>query len=559
MPWKPSYDGERPTLGWLVLDWIEDFLIVPDGPSAGDPLTFTPEQAQFVLEFYEVDPSFAGDPVRGRALVNARIIRRAVLSRPKGWGKSPIVASLCLAEALAPVVLDGWDARGQPVGREWSSVGLKPKVQVVAASEDQTTNTWDPLLDMARNGPVYDEFDIEPMETFVNVPRGVIEPTTSSSMSREGFRPVFAALDQTESWDQSNRGHKLAAAIRRNLGKVGGSSVETPNAFVPGRDTVAERSYQAFEKQAEGRTRISTGMMFDHREAPPETDPTDEDSLRSGIRYAYGDSMDRQGGWVAEDRIVAEFYDPDTDPQDARAYYLNQITHASGSWVTRQEILLNHVTDAVLADGDSLALGFDGSKSDDATGLMACRIDDGQLFTVDAWEKPEGPQGDGWEVDRVDVDRVVRVTFDRYDVVAMLGDVREFESYIDTWGNDFGEDLLIDATTGKYRHPVAFDMRARVSEFTQAAERSRVDIEAGEWPHDGDGRLVRHLGNTWRAPNKYGVSVSKENRHSPRKIDLTVCSILARHGRRLVLASDAWQKRGQRTKQPGRVVAWGRR
>ena len=66
MPWKPSFEGERPTLGWYVLDWIEEFLIVPDGPSAGEPLVFTNEQAQFVLKFYEVDRRFSGQAIRGR-------------------------------------------------------------------------------------------------------------------------------------------------------------------------------------------------------------------------------------------------------------------------------------------------------------------------------------------------------------------------------------------------------------------------------------------------------------------------------------------------------------
>ncbi len=566
--WRPTHEGERPTLGWLVLDWIEELLIVPDGPAAGDPLTFTPEQAKFVLEFYEVDPGFSGSPIRGRALVNARIIRRAVLSRPKGWGKSPILAAIAIAEALGPVVLDGWDADGQPVGREWSSLGFKPKVQVLAASEDQTANTWDPLLEMCKNGPVYDEYPIEPLETMVNVPRGVIEPTTSSSTSREGFRPVFSTFDQTESWLPSNGGPKLAAAVRRNLAKVGGSSIESPNAFLPGLGSVAEASHVAYQAQAEGRTRRATGMIYDHREAPADTEPVDEDSLREGIRVAYGDSLDRAGGWVSEDRIVEEFYDPDTDPQQARAYYLNQITHASGSWVTRQAIAANHV-EAVLTDGETITLGFDGSKSQDSTGLVGCRMSDGQVFTLGAWERPDGlarqarpaeGREDGgareWQVDRADVDATVRWAFGAYDVVGMLADLAEFESYVDAWGHEFGAELLIDATGGKFKHPVAFDMRTRRSEFTAAAERCLVDLEAGEWPHDGDSRLVRHLANTWRAPNKYGVSVAKESRHSPNKIDLTVCAILARHARRLVLASDAWQNRGKNKKRPGRVVAF---
>ena len=232
-----------------------------------------------------------------------------MLSRPKGWGKSPLVGALCLVEALGDVVMDGWDADGRPVGRPWSSLGFKPKVQIVAVSEDQTGNTWEPILDMARRGPVMDHYDIDPMETFIAVPRGIIEPVTSSGTSREGFRPVFSALDQTESWTPSNGGTKLASTIRRNLGKVNGCSVETPNAFEPGMNSVAEKSFAAYGLQQEGRTRLDKGLLFDHREAPAETDPADEDSLRAGLAYAYGDGslpqcrcrgpgQGRQHAWV---------------------------------------------------------------------------------------------------------------------------------------------------------------------------------------------------------------------------------------------------------------------
>jgi len=69
--------------------------------------------------------------------------------------------------------------------------------------------------------------------------------------------------------------------------------------------------------------------------------------------------------------------------------------------------------------------------------------------------------------------------------------------------------------------------------------------------------LARHAGNAIRSPNRWGVSVSKESRESPRKIDLMVCAIGARMVRRLVLASEAWQKRNlSKGKQPGRVRGW---
>lgn len=536
MPWVPSEPGERPTLGWLVLDWISDHLIVPDGPSAGDPLTFTPEQAQFILRFYEVDPLFEGPPVTGRSLRNGRLIRRAVLSRPKGWGKSPIVAAICLAEALAPVVLDGWDVDGQPVGREWHTLGFKPKVEVVAVSEDQTANTWDPLVEMARNGPVYDAYDIEPLQTMVNVPRGVILPRTSSGTSREGFRPVFAAMDQTESWVPSVGGPKLAATIRRNLAKVQGSSIETPNAFEPGADSVAERSFAAEAKQAEGRTKMATGILFDHREAPPETDPTDRESLQAGLAHAYGDSADVNGGWVGLDRVIADYWDPDTDPQDARRFYLNQITHASDSWLSQPEVAA--VVDAakVVADRATIVLGFDGSRRrshsvTDATALIGATID-GHLFELGVWEQPTGPAGDGWEVPVLEVEAAVAEAFRRFRVVAMFCDPNRWESQVAGWEARYGPQLRVKVSRD---HPMSW--WPRPSTMVSALDQLHSAIVQQECTLSGESTLVRHLLNARRRPSRSGLQIAKEHPESARKIDAAVAATLAWRARLAAVAA----------------------
>ena len=96
MAWMPSEPGERPTLGWLALDWIEANLIVPDGPAAGAPLTFTREQAQFILKLYEVDPLFEGPPIVGRRVL--------VLEDTSTTGGSPMEAVQACREAGATVV-----------------------------------------------------------------------------------------------------------------------------------------------------------------------------------------------------------------------------------------------------------------------------------------------------------------------------------------------------------------------------------------------------------------------------------------------------------------------
>lgn len=167
MPWKPSEPDEVPTLGWYVLDWMTEYLA---RPALDEYEPFVPylEQEDFILRWYQLDP-LTGRFVYGRGL----------LGRPRGWGKSPILGALCIVEGLADVLFDGWDANGQPVGKPWRTVRT-PLVHVAAVSEDQTNNTWQPMIEMLA-GPVIDAYPgVEPFDTVVNLPRGSIEKRTSS-------------------------------------------------------------------------------------------------------------------------------------------------------------------------------------------------------------------------------------------------------------------------------------------------------------------------------------------------------------------------------------------
>lgn len=560
MPWKPSEPGERPTLGRAVLAWIARYLSVVDGPATGERLILTAEQAQFVLRLYEVDPRFAGGAVAGRTVNNGRLIRRAVLSRPKGWGKSPLVAALCIVEAFGPVVLDGWDANGKPVGRPWVSTGIKPKVQIVAVSEDQTANTWEPCLDMVRSSSaLLDDYDVEPLETFISFPRGRLEAATSAGLSREGFRPVFTAMDQTESWTPTNGGRKLASTIRRNLAKVNGCSVETPNAYMPGENSVAENSWKAFEDQREGRAK-SSGLLFDHREAPADVDPEDYESLRAGLRYAYGESCDDQGGWVNLDRIIAEYWDADTDPQDARRFYLNQITHASDAWVTSPQWLACAAVDKVVADGDAITLGFDGSRGRmtgkaDATALIGCRVRDGHLFEIgdkSVWEPPRREKtrrereasGDTsfWTPPVAEVDATVQLAFRKYNVVGFYADPSLWTEHVAKWEARYGARLKVKASQ---RQPIAAWPTGKTTAAILAVATLGHAIENGVCTHDGSAALSRHILNARRRANRTGYLLYKAHPESADKIDAAYAAVMAWKARLDAVSAGAGARRGK--------------
>ena len=158
--WRgPSEPGEFPTLGWLVIDWIESFLIVPGGAQRGAPLVLTDEQARHVLHRYRLRRDARVHPKYPRP-IEGRVYHGAQLRRPQKWGKDPLAAALDIAAALGPVQFDGWDASGDPVGRPVSA----PWVQVAATSDEQplalgtrvrTSNGWSTVGELAVGDHVF--------------------------------------------------------------------------------------------------------------------------------------------------------------------------------------------------------------------------------------------------------------------------------------------------------------------------------------------------------------------------------------------------------------------
>ena len=198
----------------------------------------------------------------------------------------------------------------------------------------------------------------------------------------------------------------------------------------------------------------------------------------------------------------------------------------------------------------TVTLGFDGSRSDDHTALVGCSVEDDHAFLIEAWAPPK----DG-EIDRADVDRVVRDAISRYSPVGFYADVKEWESYIDSWSSEFGDELVLSASP---KSAVGWDMRTREREFTRACERTLAAIvasaqAAGEgkprgFTHDGSATLRWYALNARRNPNRYGISVRKEHRASSKKIDAVPALILARLARLdwLALPESKRRRRGGR-------------
>lgn len=554
MGWRPSVEGEVPTLGYQVLDWITDMLAAPD---RGDYEPFIPyrEQEDFILRWYELDPA------TGRRRFN-----RGVLGRPRGWGKSPLLAALACAEALGPVVFDGWDADGQPVGKPWHLVRT-PVVQLAAVSEEQANNTWAPVLEMLRaEAPIHDWHEargLEPMDTFVLLPnRGRMSRITSSARTIKGARAVFAVLDQSEEWVPSNGGVRLANTMRANAAKVGGTTLESPNAYIPGESSVAEESAAFWSAIREGRAR-DDGLLYDHREAPADTDMTDRDDLVRGLRHTYGDSSGHPGGCVIHEpacppghvdleRLVATIWDPAQDVQQSRSDFLNQITHASDAWVSAPEWSACMNLDVVVEPGDTIVLGFDGSRgrvrgNADATALIGCRVEDGHLFEIRVWEQPSGPAGREWSPNPIEVDAAVRAAFETWRVVGFYADPSGWTEHIARWEAAYGRRLKVRATA---REPITAWPRGKTTQVVEYVERLHSAIVNNECSHDGGSALTRHVLNSRRRARPSGYLLYKAFPDSPDKIDAAYAAVMAWKARLDAVSKGV----GTRARRSGRVV-----
>lgn len=528
-PWGPFDRDAPPTLGWAAARWAETWLIQPNGPTAGQPFRCTSRQLRWLLWWYALD----GDA--------QWLYQHGVRRLAKGSGKSPFAGVQALIEFAGPCRLERFDDR-EPGGCRAKAMDM-PLVQIAATAESQTANTMRMVRAFAPKGSkVVEEHGLDPGKTrYYKLPEGTLEIITSSATAAEGAEASFVVGDQTERWKPSNGGQDLRSTLEDNLAKSGARMLETPNSWVPGAESVAEASWDAWLAQEEGRTVDDKAILYDAVIAPPSTDMADPDSLEAALQWVYADCT-WKGSPPDVRPIMRQIWKLTTKPDDAKRKYLNWPTATEDAWIVPEKWRVLGDPSIHVSETDRVVLFFDGSKSRDATALVGCRVDDGHVFTVGVWEPdPNDPLS---TVDVADVDRVVDLTFQTYNVVGFFSDVREWESFALTeWPRRYADRLVIQASPqGRPPQSIAWDMRGHVYEFCKACEAVEAEIIDGAFTHDGHPATSRHIGNARRRPYKDAVGIGKESKDSPRKIDAAVCVVGARMLRRLVLAAGEGKK-----------------
>lgn len=417
--------------------------------------------------------------------------------------------------------------------------------------------------------------------------RRQIQAVTSNPRALEGGRPSFVIANETEHWIETNNGWEMDAAIDRNAAKSRGGNarrLSICNAPEPSEESVGLRERFAYLDEAEG-VSFKTGVLYDSLEIPEHVslfppgvdhlEPHEQEPLVMGwlmaaIKVCRGDSY-----WLDPERIALEILDrkvPSTSI--ARRFYFNQTIASDDAWadpyavdaLTDPMAGILRKTDSdqirctwdLVHPDDEIVMFFDGSKSDDATVLVGCRLSDGYVFTIGVWQSPaQKRQRQLWLVPRSEVDARVDEAFDRFNIVGFWADPSHtkddedgsayWDGLIDDWHRRYKdrlEKVAWASKEGMNPQSIMWDMTspARTKAFVEATERTIAEIETkhddawdAPFTTDGHPRLREHLKNARRAPGQWGVGIRKEGRESQRKIDLAVGLIGARMLRRVVL------------------------
>jgi hypothetical protein len=526
----PVDERPWPTLGPQVCDWIEANLVYGPGDLRGQPAIVGPELRGLIYRAYEVRPP---GPREGR-----RRARRVAWSLRKGTAKTEAAAwlTICEAHPEAPARFDGWDAYGQPVGRPISD----PYIPMIAYTLDQTEElAYGAVCAILEDSEVAGDFDVGLERVLVldarGRPRGKIAPLAGSPNARDGARTTFQVFDETHRLFSP----RLVAAHRTmmaNLPKRRLSdpwSLEVTTSFVPGEGSIAESADNLAIAIHEGKADDPTFQYF-RRWAPDDIDITTEDGLRAAILEASGP----HASYSDLEGIAAQFADPEADAGFLARVWLNRPVAGAGRAFTDAQVTAAARPGEQLVDGDLVVLGFDGSKSDDSTALVATRISDGLTSLLALWERPYGPDGDGWEVPRDEPDLVLKDVFGRFEVFKMYGDPRFFESDLARWSGRW-PGRVREWPTNEY---------GRMGPATRVWQRAVI---SGEWTCDGGTDLARHLRNMRKRETRIRDADTgavlwvpgKETQKSPKKIDAGVASILAWQARIDAQAAGAGQQR----------------
>lgn len=410
--------------------------------------------------------------------------RIALIGMPRKNGKSALASGLALDALL-------FSGKGAEV---YSAAAEKEQARIVYGEVKRTIEADAELL--AECNPMKDVIE--------HIPSGSIYRCLSAeAYSKEGLNISAAIVDELHAHPTEDLWNVLtlasAARVDPMVVAITTAGIKTQS---DGRDTICYRLYKHGIDVANGLV-DDPSYFFAWWGAPDGADHKDP-KIWALANPGYGDLID------PEDFASSVLKTPENEFRTKR---LNQWTEARSAWLPAGSWDSCGTAEGPIPAGARVVLGFDGSRNNDSTALMAVSVDDEipVVQVVDVWEKPSG-RGLGWQVPVSEVEEAIREAATRWNVA---------EVSCDPWGWSHSFEIL----EGEGLPMVGFPQSD--TRMVPATDRLYKAIVNQQIAHDGDQRLARHVANAVEKATPRGGRIAKESRQSNRKVDLVIALAMA--------------------------------
>ena len=462
------------TDGKYVVDFIQTLCRNTKGQGAGEQLRLRDWQKQLLAELFELRKD------------GLRRYRKGLIGLPRKNGKSALGAGI----ALWGLVLD--DEQG---GEIYSCAGDRDQARIVFGMAKRMVELEPELSDAVR---VY-------RDVIENPATGSIYKVLSAeAFSKEGLNPSLVIFDEVhvqpnrELWDVMNLGS--GTRLQPLILGITTAGVKYDST---GGDSICYELYQ-YGKRIQSGEVDDPSFFFRWWEpaAGPDADWRDPDTW-SEANPALGDFL------FLEDFETSARTTPENEFRTKR---LNQWVSSTQAWLPQGAWDACEDKARVVADGEEITVGFDGSYSGDSTALVGCTTNDPHLFVIDAWERRDSDDPN-WRVPISEVEEAIRRACARWDVREVDCDPYRWQRSMQALEEEGWP--IVEWPTGSPARMVP-----ACAKFYDAVMERRLT-------HDGDPRLARHIDHCVLKTDGKGPRIVKEHKYSPRKIDLAVCAVIA--------------------------------
>lgn len=429
---------------------------------------------------------FARDPVTGR-----RRHRRAMVSTARKDGKSGFAVDVALYGLTSDV--DGAEVYSCAADREQAKIILTAAKRTVEMHPElrKVCTPYRDAIEYKKGGSVYRALSAE-------------------AFTKEGLGPSLVLFDELhalpdrELYDVMS----LAMGARRDPLMV---IVTTAGVRVDrfGQPTICKQLYDLG-------VRIATGEVEDPTFYMAWWEPTEPDCALDDRRAWQ--QANPSLGIVLDPADLESALPPATPENEFRTKRLNQWVVAAKSWLPHGAWEACADPARVVGPDEPILLSFDGSWTNDSTGIGGATIGPApHLFTVALWE----PHLTGEHIEAQAVDDVLERLHSTRNVKGIVADPAQWREHIKRWV-ERGWNVIEFPNVLPRTIPAVREFYAAVTESAEAVRDGHP--EKRRITHDGDPRMARHIANATTKEDSRGVRIVKVARGQ--KIDLAICAVM---------------------------------